>query len=143
VVTLLSEREGACEIGERVAAAGMRWTWLPLPGGRPPEGRLDLATRDVVATLATRLDEGETILIHCSAGMHRTGMIAWALLRCCGLDGEKTRRAIGAMRRHTLDGLDPQLVDWAERACYLPDLPSRRDSGEFSMPGPRRTVQST
>jgi len=117
VVTLLSEREGAREIGERVEAAGMQWTWLPLPGGRPPEGRLDLAARDVVATLATRLGEGESILIHCSAGMHRTGMIAYALLRGCGLDGVETLRAIGDLRRHTLDGLDPQLVVWAERAA--------------------------
>lgn len=115
VATLLSEREGAEEIGRAVEHAGLAWSWLPLVGGRPPEGRADRAVRAGVAQLSQRLDGGESILIHCSAGMHRTGMVAYALLRFRGIGKEEALDLIEAMRPVTRSALAPEHLHWGDQ----------------------------
>lgn len=116
VVTLLSEREGAEEIGDAVREAGLAWTWIPLDSGRPPEGRVE---REFVARLdsvAERLAQGESVLLHCSAGIHRTGMAALVLLFRSGVDEAEALRTLEALRSHTRRGLDARHVEWARRA---------------------------
>lgn len=79
VVTVLSEKEGALEIGNLVHQSGMQWIWIPLASGNPP--------RNMPAELVeieAALHGGASIFIHCSAGMHRTGMISFAVLRRMG-----------------------------------------------------------
>lgn len=115
VVTLLSEREGAREIGQAVEKAGLAWTWIPLPGGRPPEGRRDRDARAGLAEIGLALDRGESILIHCSAGIHRTGMMSYALLRARGLNREATLQCIDQLRPHTRAGLTASHLTWGDR----------------------------
>lgn len=115
VVTLLSEQEGAEEIGRAVEQAGLAWSWLPLRGGRPPEGRADHGARGGVAQLSQWLDCGESILIHCSAGMHRTGMVAYALLRFRGLGETEALELIEAMRPVTRSALAPEHLRWGDQ----------------------------
>lgn len=108
LATLLSAREGAERIGALAQEAGLAWTWLPLANGQPPTG--EEAWREVergLATLATHLSEGERIALHCSAGIHRTGMIAYALLRTLGNTPEQALDAIEKMRPVTRAGLTP------------------------------------
>lgn len=124
VVTLLSAAEGAEEIGELVQAAGMAWTWIPLPDARPPSGRLERAVRQALRELSERLAAGESIVLHCSAGIHRTGMIAYALLRMCGIDHDAALERIGTMRAHTLAGLTDEHVQWGRN--LLGDAPAER-----------------
>jgi len=114
VVTLLSEREGAREIGELVAAAGMRWSWIPMASGRPPEGRQNHPIRAALPELSRALDEGESLLLHCSAGMHRTGMIAFALLRWRGIDEGAARTILSELRETTGAALTERMVAWAQ-----------------------------
>jgi len=78
--------------------------------------RTDLAPR--VLEICRLLDGVNTILIHCSAGMHRTGMIAYAILRCHGLDGDGALHAIDIMRPHTRGALDAERIDWAEALVF-------------------------
>ncbi len=115
LVTLLSEREGAREIGAAVEEAGMAWTWLPLASGNPPEGRQDARIRSGVETLAEYLAAGESILLHCSAGIHRTGMIALALLRLCGLEEDAALELLERARPHTRHGLRSKHLEWGNR----------------------------
>jgi protein-tyrosine phosphatase len=112
VVTLLSEREDAAAIGRAVQAAGMSWTWLPLPGGHPPEGRQNDAVLSGIRVLSRELDQGRSILVHCSAGMHRTGMIAYALLRWRGHGEEESLDLLGRMRRVTREALSAEHLQW-------------------------------
>ena len=51
--------------------------------------------------LFTRMDQGQTILIHCSAGIHRTGMLAYSLLRWRGLDDTEAMQILMKARRFT------------------------------------------
>jgi hypothetical protein len=59
-----------------------------------------------------RLDAGRAILIHCSAGIHRTGMIAYALLRWRGHSEDVALAVIAKMRLHTRDGVQRKQLDW-------------------------------
>ncbi|HUP19588.1 MAG TPA: hypothetical protein VM778_06515, partial [Gemmatimonadota bacterium] len=64
VWSLLSEREGAGEIGSAVRAAGMAWTWLPLANARPPEGRRNAErVRAALDEASAALDAGESVLL--------------------------------------------------------------------------------
>jgi len=114
VVTLLSEREGGKELGEIIQAAGLAWTWLPLSNVRYPEG----ATQDMLIAalpmLSSYLDNGDAILIHCSAGIHRTGMVAYGLLRWRGYSQAEARAAIAAMRGFTAQGMLPHHFAWGD-----------------------------
>lgn len=115
VATLLSEREGARDIGLAVERAGLAWSWIPLPGGRAPEGAVDRRAREGIERLSERLDAGDSILIHCSAGMHRTGMIAYALLRRRGLGEEAALARIEALRPLTRSALAPEHLRWGDQ----------------------------
>src|SRR3954464_15486604 len=67
VLTLLSEREGAQQIGDLVQQAGMRWYLVPLPNGHPPTGELRETFKAVLLDVAGRIGEGDSVLLHCSA----------------------------------------------------------------------------
>lgn len=112
LVTLLSAREGAEAIGAAAVAAGLRWTWLPLDGAAPPTGRPHERAAATIAELSRRLDDGESILIHCSAGIHRTGMVAYALLRHRGASETEALAEIDRLRPVTRAGLSPAAVAW-------------------------------
>lgn len=115
VLTLLSQREGAEEIGRAVEQAGLAWSWLPLASGKPPEGRADRGAREGVAQLSRQLDARESIMIHCSAGMHRTGMVGYALLRFRGLSEGEALELIEAMRPVTRSALAPEHLRWGDQ----------------------------
>ena len=109
VVTLLSEREGAEGIGRNAIAAGLEWRWFPLDGADAEY----LETEDAVETLrraavavTDALRTGASVLVHCSAGIHRTGCVAYAVLRMCGFSVAQSRAALAAMRPITGEEVD-------------------------------------
>jgi predicted protein tyrosine phosphatase len=114
LVTLLSEREGAREIGEAATNAGFTWIWLPLPNSDEPVGAARAILEHGLSELSRLLDEGRALLIHCSAGIHRTGMTAYALLRHRGLDREQALSIIGQSRAHTRDGVQERHLRWGD-----------------------------
>jgi hypothetical protein len=114
LVTLLSESEGGRAIGEQAQAAGLSWVWLPMAGAKEPEGDARRALEDGLGGVSAILDGGGSVLIHCSAGIHRTGMVAFALLRQRGLGRDEALAAIGEARAHTRDGVEEQHLRWGE-----------------------------
>jgi protein-tyrosine phosphatase len=114
LVTLLSRREGAPALGEAARAAGLEWVWVELANGQqpPPELRADIAA--AVAKVATLVGAGARVVIHCSAGIHRTGMFGYALLRTCGLEPEAGKEALATLRAATAEGVGDQRLAWAE-----------------------------
>lgn len=65
--------------------------------------------------LAQRLEATEAILIHCAAGIHRTGMLAHALLRWQGYSEAQALDLIELMRPHTRLGLQSRQIAWGNR----------------------------
>ncbi|MFZ4828968.1 MAG: protein-tyrosine phosphatase family protein, partial [Phototrophicaceae bacterium] len=87
-----------------------------LENGHYPTGDAHTLLKQSLGILSNHLDEGENIVIHCAAGIHRTGMLAYAVLRYRGYSAENAMRLIAQMRQHTHDGLQSQHIRWAEDA---------------------------
>lgn len=114
VVTILAEREGAKEIGESVQRAGLTWIWCPLENGQPPEARRTAELRPVLTELTTLVANGAKIVIHCSAGIHRTGMVGYAVLRLLGLDPAAARAKLTELRPVTGEGVGLHRLAWGD-----------------------------
>lgn len=117
VVTLLTAREGAEAVGAQVRAAGLVWEWAPMEGGaaeRAPDETA--ALRATLLRLAARLREAPpaSVLVHCSAGIHRTGMVAYGLLRLAGLGPAAAREALARLRAVTADGVGEARLAWGD-----------------------------
>jgi len=114
LVTLLSEREGALALGNAARAAGLEWIWVDLPNGQqpPPGRRQDIVT--ALTDLSGLVHDGARVVIHCSAGIHRTGMFSYALLRACGLDPDAAMATLTRLRAVTAQGIGEQRIAWAE-----------------------------
>jgi protein-tyrosine phosphatase len=114
LVTLLSKREGALAVGTAAEAAGLAWVWVELPnGGEPaPERRHDIAAS--LRTVADLVRGGAKVVVHCSAGIHRTGMFAYALLRTYGLAPDEAMAMLARLRAVTAEGVGEERLSWAE-----------------------------
>ncbi len=67
-------------LGERIAARGMAWHHLPIRDGDVPDASFEQSWQRHGPELRQRLSAGERILIHCRAGLGRTGLVAARLL---------------------------------------------------------------
>jgi protein-tyrosine phosphatase len=114
VVTLLKESEQAQRYGNLTKEAGMEWIWLPVPNGKYPETEVHERLLQAIHELSKLLDDGKSILIHCSAGVHRTGMVAYGLLRWRGLDQAHAITVIRQTRAETAEGLLEKRMRWGE-----------------------------
>ena len=81
IVTLISESEGALDVQKAVADTGLEWLWLPMENAKPPDESRTSEIRQFFSKLNALLEDGAYLYLHCSAGIHRTGMITYALLR--------------------------------------------------------------
>jgi len=100
VVTLLRSDEGAVGCGAQCQKYGLKWMHLPLSGKRAiitplHEDRTSLAR---VGEIAKWLSCGESVVVHCAAGMHRTGVVCYLVLRLLGLSQHETLDTIHATR---------------------------------------------
>lgn len=112
LLTLLSESEGSRDIKILCDKSDMGWLWFPMKSaGSPAEDRLqELA--DLFQKMESILKDGGKIYIHCSAGIHRTGMITFAFLRFIGLDIEEAETKLAELRPTTSEGVGEDRMEW-------------------------------
>jgi protein-tyrosine phosphatase len=115
LLTLLGEREGAMTIGVAAQKAHIEWLWLPLENGDPPSEVREPEVRTMLERLALLLECGSSIVVHCSAGIHRTGMIAYALLRQLGISREQGIEKLSELRSVTAEGVGDARLQWGDR----------------------------
>lgn len=118
VVTVLSDRERPQPIAEAARAAGLEWIWVELGSTKnlPVRAKPDIA--EALRSLVSVLEGGGRIYLHCSAGIHRTGMIAAALLFHLGRGEAEVSETLTLLRPVTADGLGQDRFDWAR--AYAP-----------------------
>ncbi len=114
VFTLLSAKEGAEQIGAAAQKAGLDWIWLPLAGAAPPGQARDEEILTAFQSTRAALASDAKIFLHCSAGIHRTGMMSYALLRILGESPEAAREKLRALRQITGEGVGDHRLEWGD-----------------------------
>ncbi|HEX5839591.1 MAG TPA: tyrosine-protein phosphatase [Anaerolineales bacterium] len=121
VITLLKENEGAERYGNLTRESGMEWIWLPVPNGKYPDANVKHLLLEAMPKLSGLLDHGNSLLIHCSAGIHRTGMVAYGLLRWRGLDRSQAIKLIDSIRKETAVGMLEKRMRWGDEIARTAD----------------------
>ncbi len=114
VVTILpSRREQAHLIGAEVESYGMKWEWVKV--AKATNFTLEEKTMfsKAIDNSLTAIISGESIIVHCSAGLHRTGIFAYSLLRNGGMNHEEALLTIGKIRQETADALEEKYLEIA------------------------------
>jgi protein-tyrosine phosphatase len=115
VLTLLEskdfERLGVPNIIEEMQVAGLRCYHLPIPDMDVPGVKFDMAWEKDGETILQSLRQGGKIIIHCAAGLGRSGMIAAKIL--CAF-GETPKTAISAVRK-----IRPGAIETEQQANYI------------------------
>jgi predicted protein tyrosine phosphatase len=87
-----------------------RWIHLPVPNFGVPGDAANFR-RQVVA-IAQLLRDGQTVLLHCAAGMGRTGTAAACVLKALGLDAEDALRRVSEAGSNPQNARQSGLVEW-------------------------------
>ena len=97
LVVLLEEdemvRAGLGRLLDEAVRAGLEVLHFPIPDNGPPEDAFSTAL--LVQGLLERLASGRRVVVHCLAGVGRSGTVAAA---CLVAAGEEPRRALEAVR---------------------------------------------
>lgn len=119
VVTLQRADEMRSTLPQLCEKLALRWHHLPLSGKRL-EAPEDLVVLAGIPALVQRLETPKTkMVVHCAAGMHRTGVCLYLMLRSAGAAPEESVRKVEQARALTGQELQRtmrsgRLVDLAE-----------------------------
>ncbi len=115
IVTLLSQREQPESIKRIAGGIGADWHHFELNGGH-----LETLAEVELSRLFLLWDElgraeGERIAyLHCSAGLHRTGFVAYLLLRRSGLSPDEAMAGLRDLRDVTAEQVGEARIALAE-----------------------------
>ncbi len=87
-----------------------RWQNLPMPNFGVPED--PAAFRRDIQQIATALRNGDSVLLHCAAGMGRTGSTAACVLKALGLSTEEALERVRDAGSNPQNAQQSGLVDW-------------------------------
>jgi protein-tyrosine phosphatase len=99
------------------------YLWYPMPdGGTPRDMR---SARSVVNAVVQKLRYGENIVIHCKAGLGRTGLLASCILIRLGWSAEDAMRIVRQTRKGTIENKRQEAFvnDFGGRQSQFRNLP--------------------
>lgn len=126
VVSLLPEEEAErlmlADEAARCRRAGIDFVTFPVRDFQVPE-RFEPAAA-LVSALADQISGGDTVAVHCRAGIGRSGMITSAVLVALGLAPEAAMAAVSTARGCEVPETDAQR-DWVRRfAAHAAEAPA-------------------
>lgn len=86
------------------------WSHLPMRNFGLPEDIVGF--RQEVRAVAGALRQGETVLLHCAAGMGRTGSAAACVLKALGMDTTQALRKVRDAGSNPQNAEQSGLVEW-------------------------------
>jgi len=114
ILTLLSEKEGAKAIQKIALQNNMAWLWFPMATANPPSDERSEELAKIFYGMEKILNSNGRIYIHCSAGIHRTGMISYALLRFLDYSEQAGKITLGKLRTVTTEGVGDHRLEWGD-----------------------------
>jgi len=116
MVVCLTPRDEIDELAPDYGAAVRRgtssfeWVNLPVPNfGVPPNAQV---FREAIERIASRIGKGDSVLMHCAAGMGRTGSAAACVLKALGLSTEEALERVRSAGSNPQNAAQSGFVDW-------------------------------
>lgn len=116
LVVCLTPRDELAQLSPRYHAAlaqgktPFRWMNLPMPNFGVPEDGAGFR-RDVLG-IAHALERGESVMLHCAAGLGRTGSTAACVLKSLGLSTEEALQRVRDAGSNPQNAQQSGLVEW-------------------------------
>lgn len=114
LLTLLSESEGAIDISTLAKKHHLQWLWFPMESAKPLDAKKLPELKAFLLGLKENLEQGAKIYLHCSAGIHRTGMISYTILRFLGLNEQDAMYHLKLLRTDTWLGVGDERTSWVD-----------------------------
>jgi len=117
IITLLKKEEKLVEeLGEHIKSLGINWIWFPLSASKlEVNDEFKQVINALYLDLIERLENGEKVLIHCAAGVHRTGAFSNGLLRKMGFSKAEAKEKIYEIRPVTALEAVTRHWNWSEK----------------------------
>lgn len=115
IVTLLSAREQPDSVSKIARGLGADWHHFPIDGGHMDTlAKVDLSRLFLLYDEIVRARADAVIYLHCSAGIHRTGFVIYALLRYRGLSPDAAIAEVASLRAVTSEQVGADRLALAE-----------------------------
>ncbi|MEL7146803.1 MAG: dual specificity protein phosphatase family protein [Bacteroidota bacterium] len=115
VVTILAAKgDQALRIGNTVREHKMEWEWVKVQNAVKMNDADKRSFNKSIKRMLDAILDGKNILIHCSAGLHRTGMFAYCLMIKGGMSHMAAMEAIKEIRLETFNALDEKYLTISE-----------------------------
>lgn len=112
LVSLIETHEfhhlGVPDLGAAARHAGIDWRHVPIRDMGVPDGAFARAWADAGPAVMDTLERGGRIIVHCAAGMGRTGTIAAKLLAGLGVPVDAAIARVRAARPGTIETADQE-----------------------------------
>ena len=110
------------ELFQKAEEQGMAVLYLPIPDYGVPNASEDDDYRPFVEDIAERIEEGETVVVHCRGGLGRSGMVAASVLVALGHPAEEAIKTVRGARKGAIETPDQEdRVRWFEMELQAGD----------------------
>jgi protein-tyrosine phosphatase len=112
---LLNDNEGAAIIGQQAEQAEITWIWFPFSASLANNEHNAAEVVKLYQELKELLETNASIYIHCSAGIHRAGMMAYGLLRFLGYGKDEAFKMLTTLREVTALQVGTERLNWGDQ----------------------------
>jgi protein-tyrosine phosphatase len=110
------------ELFQKAEEQGMAVLYLPIPDYGVPNASEDDDYRPFIEDVANRIEEGETVIVHCRGGLGRSGMVAASVLVALGQSAEEAIKTVRGARKGAIETPDQEdRVRWFEMELQAGD----------------------
>jgi protein-tyrosine phosphatase len=96
------------DLSQKAEEQGMEVLYLPIPDYGVPSASEDDDYRPFIEDIANRIEEGETVVVHCRGGLGRSGLVAASILVALGRSAEAAIKTVRGAREGAVETPDQE-----------------------------------